>query len=114
VASTSSQLVPLLQKAWQGEWYGVRVYSDLAASRSSMAETATLLELVTLETYVLGELTVALLALGVEPDLGDIEAEADADLAAHATDDWRSLVSWLGSDARGALEDVRALVRVDR
>ena len=99
----SEQLVALLQHAWQGEWYGVRVYSELAAGRADAKETATLLELVVLETYVLGELTVALLGLGVEPEPGPVEAEADADLAAHVGDEWLPLVRWLRSDAEVAL-----------
>ena len=93
----------LLQQAWQGEWYGVRVYGELAAQRAKPDETATLLELVVLETYVLGELTVALLGLGIEPDLGSIESEADHDLAAHAEDDWNTLIEWLKADAEVAL-----------
>jgi hypothetical protein len=104
VAPHSEQLVALLQKAWQGEWYGVRVYGELAAQRSKPDETATLLELVVLETYVLGELTIALLGLGLEPDLGPVEAEADADLAEHSADDWTTLIEWLKSDAEVALE----------
>ena len=103
VASHSEQLVALLQKAWQGEWYGVRVYGELAAQRAKPDETATLLELVVLETYVLGELTIALLGLGVEPDLGGVEAVANADVAARATDDWAALMRWLKSDAEVAL-----------
>ena len=83
VPPESEVLVALLQKAWQGEWYGVRVYGELAAARNDPSETATMLELVVLETYVLGELTVALLSLGIEPDPGPMEAEADVDLAEH-------------------------------
>src|SRR3954454_19868639 len=99
VVPDSEQLVALLLKAWRGEWYGVRVYGELAAARTKPEEAATLLELVVLETYVLGELTVALLALGVEPDLGSTEAEADTDLAVHSTDEWESLIEWLKVDA---------------
>ena len=105
MTSDSEQLVALLQKAWQGEWYGVRVYGELAARRPSAQETATLLELVVLETYVLGELTVALLALGVEPDLGQAEAQADSDLTTHEADEWASLVKWLKADAEVALRN---------
>ena len=103
VAPQSEQFDTLLQKAWQGEWYGVRVYGELAAARKDPVQTATLLELVVLETYVLGELTVALLGLGIEPELGGIEAEADVDLEAHRDDEWMSLISWLKSDAEVAL-----------
>jgi len=99
----TEQFVALLQKAWQGEWYGVRVYGGLAASRTDASESAAMLELVVLETYVLGELTVALLGLGVEPDPGAVEAEADADVTAHASDDWATLLRWLQSDAQVAL-----------
>ena len=103
MAPQSEQLVALLQKAWQGEWYGVRVYGELAAARKDPVETSTLLELAVLETYVLGELTVALLGLGIEPELGGIEAEADVDLEAHRDDDWMSLIAWVKSDAEVAL-----------
>lgn len=109
VAPQSEQLVTLLQKAWQGEWYGVRVYGELAASRKDPNESATLLELVVLETYVLGELTVALLSLGLEPDVGDMESEAEVDLNAHRDDEWQALVAWLKSDAEVALETYRPL-----
>jgi len=109
VTSTSGQFVALLQRAWQGEWYGVRVYSDLAAGRPDAQETAALLELVALETYVLGELTVALFGLGVEPDIGAAEDEAEVDLATHASDGWRDLVRWLKSDAEVALGHYRPL-----
>jgi hypothetical protein len=103
VASDSEQLVTLLHKAWQGEWYGVRVYGELAAARSANDEAAALLELVVLETYVLGELTVALLALGIEPATDAVEVEAEADVAAHSGDEWNDLVSWLKKDAEVAL-----------
>ena len=109
VPPESEVLVALLQKAWQGEWYGVRVYGELAATRTDPSETATLLELVVLETYVLGELTVALLSLGIEPDPGPMEAEADVDLAEHASDDWLTLIRWLQSDAEVALGHYRPM-----
>lgn len=81
----------------------MRVYGELASVRDDPTERAALLELVVLETYVLGELTVALMALGFEPLMGDVEAEADADLAAHRADDWPTLVQWLQRDAEVAL-----------
>ncbi|MFL6182022.1 MAG: hypothetical protein ACJ73J_06890 [Actinomycetes bacterium] len=108
----SEQLVALLLKAWRGEWYGVRVYGELAAARTKSEEAAILLELVVLETYVLGELTVALLALGVEPDLGSTEAEADTDLAVHSTDEWESLIEWLKVDAEVALHRYLPLLEI--
>ena len=108
----SEQLVALLLKAWRGEWYGVRVYGELAAARNTPEEAATLLELVVLETYVLGELTVALLALGVEPDLGATEAEADTDLAVHVADDWQSLIEWLKGDAEVTLRHYLPLLEL--
>src|SRR6185436_1343797 len=46
---------------------------------------------------------IALLALGVEPDLGSVEAEAETNLATHSADDWRTLIEWLKSDAEVAL-----------
>src|SRR5215203_535225 len=88
VPPETERLVSLLHQAWQGEWYGVRIYGELAAARADPIETATMLELVVLETYVLGELTVALFSLGVEPDPGPMEAEADVDLAEHVNDEW--------------------------
>jgi hypothetical protein len=103
VTSDSEQLVALLHTAWQGEWYGVRVYGEIAAARPAAHEAATMLELVVLETYVLGELTVALLALGIEPETDPVEAEADADVAAHVDDEWDALITWLGEDAESAL-----------
>lgn len=103
MVSDQEQLTALLVKAWQGEWYGVRVYGELAASRPEAHETAAMLELVALETYVLGELTVALLGMGVEPEPGPMAELADADLGAHSGDDWTSLLTWLRSDAAGAL-----------
>jgi hypothetical protein len=109
VPPESEDLVALLYRAWQGEWYGVRVYGELAAARTDPSETATMLELVVLETYVLGELTVALLSLGIEPDPGSMEAEAELDLAEHASDDWLTLVRWLQADAEVALGHYRAL-----
>ena len=107
--SETENLVALLHKAWQGEWYGVRVYGELAAARTDPAERATMLELVVLETYVLGELTVALLSLGIEPDPGPMEAEAEVDLAEHGGDEWPTLIGWLQSDAEVALGHYRPL-----
>jgi hypothetical protein len=109
VASSSEPLVALLQKAWRREWYGVRVYGELAARPQYSQEAATMLELVVLESYVLGELTVALLALGIEPDLDGVEADAETDLATHAQDEWAALVAWIKSDAESALDDYRDL-----
>jgi hypothetical protein len=100
----------LLQQAWRGEWYGVRVYGELADARPRADQAAALLELVVLETYVLGELTVALFGLGVEPELGDIEAEATADTAAHLLDEWVDLAAWIKADAETALGLYRPLL----
>lgn len=101
----TEQLVALLHRAWQGEWYGVRVYSELAATRKDPIETATILELVVLETYVLGELTVALMGLGVAAEPGPMEDEAEVDLAAHVDDEWLPMIAWLKSDAEVALAE---------
>lgn len=79
------------------------MYSALAGAREEPQQTAGLLELVALEAYVLGELTVALLGLGVDADLGDMEATAAADTRAHAGDAWPDLVAWLKTDAEIAL-----------
>jgi hypothetical protein len=95
----------LLEQAWLGEWYGVQVYGALAEAREDRGEREILRELTALESFVLGEVTVALAALGDEVDPVNVAYEAEADIAAHARDDWHDLLHWIGADAEVALNE---------
>lgn len=102
----------MLERAWSGEWYGVCVYEGLADARQEADEASALRELVVLETYVLGELTTALVALGVEPDPQRTVDEVDRDLSAHRHDSWPVLLEWLATDAETALAEYLPLVEL--
>lgn len=105
-------VLQMLERAWSGEWYGVCVYEGLAEARHDADEARALRELVVLETYVLGELTTALVALGVEPDPQGMAGEIDRDLSAHRDDPWPALLDWLASDAEAALAESLPLVEL--
>ena len=105
-------MLPMLERAWSGEWYGVCVYEGLAEARHDADEASALRELVVLETYVLGELTTALVALGVEPEPQLMADEVDRDLSAHRDDPWPTLLEWLATDAETALAEYLPLVEL--
>lgn len=105
-------VLQMLERAWSGEWYGVCVYEGLAEARGDRDEASALRELVALETYVLGELTTTLVALGVEPDPQRLVDEVDRDLSAHRADPWPTLLDWLASDAETAMAEYLPLVEL--
>src|SRR3954469_21061960 len=99
----------LLERAWLGEWYGVQVYGALAEAREDRGEREMLRELTALESFVLGEITVALAALGDEVDPVNVAYEAEADIASHSHDEWHDLLGWIRADAEVALNDYALL-----
>jgi hypothetical protein len=105
-------VLPMLERAWSGEWYGVCVYEGLAEARQDADQASSLRELVALETYVLGELTTALVAFGVEPDPQRVADEVDRDLSTHRDDPWPALLEWLATDAEMALAEHLPLVEL--
>lgn len=105
-----AELLRLLERAWLGEWYGVCVYEGLAEARADADQSRALRQLVVLEAYVLGELTTALVALGVEPDPVGVAEEAAHDLATHRDDPWPTLLEWLATDAETALAEYLSMV----
>lgn len=105
-------MLQMLERAWSGEWYGVCVYEGLAEARHDADEASALRELVVLETYVLGELTTALVALGVEPDSQRVADVVHRDLSAHRDDPWPVLLEWLANDAETALAAYLPLVEL--
>jgi rubrerythrin len=102
-------MTALLEQAWLGEWYGVQVYGALADAREDRTEREMLRELTAMESFVLGEVTVALAALGDEVDPVNVAYEAEADIASHAHDEWHDLLRWIRADAEIALTKYRPL-----
>lgn len=101
----SAEFGALVLQAWQGEVYGVEVYGALAERRSDPGETAKLNVLVELEEHMELRLSHVLVELKIEPDFGDVMANADEDVAAAAAMSWPDLLTWLTTDAETALGD---------
>ena len=95
----------LLVKAWQGEVYGVDVYSALADARTDPREAVKLRTVVALEVTMRHQLAVTLDSLGIPQDLGDIMEVADRETAEQLHSSWPDLMMWIGADAQAALDD---------
>ena len=95
----------LLVKAWQGEVYGVDVYSALADSRTVALEAVKLRTVVALEVTMRHQLAEMLDSLGIPKDLGDITEVAERETEEQRHSPWLDLMEWIGADAQVALAD---------
>lgn len=95
----------LLVKAWQGEVYGVDVYSALADARTNPLEAVKLRTVVALEVTMRHQLAETLDKLGISQDLGDIMAVAERETEEQRHTPWPDLMEWIGADAQVALND---------
>jgi len=95
----------LLVKAWQGEVYGVDVYSALADARTVPLEAVKLRTVVALEVTMRHQLTEMLDSLGIPQDLGDVMEVAERETEEQRHSPWPDLMKWIGDDAQVALND---------
>ena len=95
----------LLVKAWQGEVYGVDVYSALANARTDPLEAVKLRTVVALEVTMRHQLAETLDELGIPKDLGDIMEVAQRETEEQRHASWPDLMKWIGADAQVALDD---------
>jgi len=103
--TVSAATAKLVLKAWQGERYGVQVYSGLAETREVPEHARKLTALVQLERLMLARLDVLLEELGISADLGGIEVEGARDIEAQSATPWNALLRWISADAALALDD---------